>query len=144
MRARTTLDLVRQRRVQRVSDTWYDTTSTWYIYTRTRAAFNCQFVKLSLYFGNCRSACLSVCLSACSLSQTPPARVPSLPVPTGLSRYSPRPQLRLHKKKTSELRTALECISSRATTIRYACGFVVYKKKTSWSGGVDDETLLLV
>ena len=54
-----------------------------------------------------------------SLGQSPPAGVPSVPVPTGLSRDSHALQLRLHKKKTIniKLRTALECISSRATTI---------------------------
>ena len=52
-----------------------------------------------------------------SLSQILPAGVLSLPVQTGLSPHSLQPQLRFHKKNASKLRTALECISSRATTI---------------------------
>ena len=43
--------------------------------------------------------------------------VPSVPVPTGLSSHSHQLQLRLHKKNPSKLRTALECISPRASTI---------------------------
>ena len=51
-----------------------------------------------------------------SLSQTPPAGVSSVPVPTGLFRHSHQLQLRLasHKKNTSKLTTALDCISLRA------------------------------
>ena len=54
-----------------------------------------------------------------SLSQTPLAGVPSTPVPTGLSRRSHQLRLTgtLQKNQTSKLRTALECISSRAITI---------------------------
>ena len=37
-----------------------------------------------------------------SLSQTPPAGVPSVPVPTGLSRHSHQLQLRIHKKKDKQ------------------------------------------
>ena len=54
------------------------------------------------------------------LSQNPPAGVPSVSVPTGLSRHSHQLQLRLLKKKKdkNKLRTALECIPSTAITIR--------------------------
>ena len=52
------------------------------------------------------------------LSQNPPAGVPSVSVPTGFSRHSHQLQLRLYKKKRqNKLRTALECIPSRAITI---------------------------
>ena len=52
-----------------------------------------------------------------SLSQIPPAGVPSMPVPTDLSPHSHQVQLRLREKNTSKLRAALECIPSRAITI---------------------------
>ena len=51
------------------------------------------------------------------LSQTSHAEVTSVPVPTRLSRHSHQLQLQLDKKKPNKLRTALECISSRAITI---------------------------
>ena len=54
-----------------------------------------------------------------SLSQTPLAGVPSVPVPSGLSRHSHQLQLRFHKKKTSKLGTVLERISSRATIVNF-------------------------
>ena len=47
------------------------------------------------------------------MSQTRPAGVPSVPVPTGLSRHPHQLRLRRHKKRTSKLRTALECFSWR-------------------------------
>ena len=51
------------------------------------------------------------------LSQTPPAGVPSVSVPTALTRHSHQLQLRLHqRKRQNKLRTALECIPSRAKT----------------------------
>ena len=53
------------------------------------------------------------------LSQTPPAGVPSVPVPTGLSRHSHELQLQNHEKKTRKLRKALERISSREISIVY-------------------------
>ena len=57
-----------------------------------------------------------------SLSQTPPARVPSVPVPTGPSScHSHHLQLRLHKKKTSKLRTALECTFHAINNNLYVC-----------------------
>ena len=50
------------------------------------------------------------------LSQTPPARVTSVPVSTRLSRHS-QLQLQLEKKMPNKLRTVPECISSRAIPI---------------------------
>ena len=51
-----------------------------------------------------------------SMSQTPPAKVPSVSVPIGLSRHSHQlQQLRPHRKKHKQLRTALECVPSGAT-----------------------------